>query len=1046
MKKHFLFIAFSICCSIIRLPAISQQKPNRCYTMESLNQYFRMHPEAGVQAEQNKNRFAPAQARSTRRTQGILTIPVVFHIVGNASWQAKVTDADVLWQLNKLNEDFSGANADSTNATAFYPIRAKKGYSQIRFCLAQRTPANTLTNGIDRVVSSLTDAQNCEDVNNNGNATLIKHSSSGGADAWDPDRYFNIWVGDFGPCLLGIATFPTASLPNEQGVVVDFSGFSNNPAYTLPQYSLGRTVVHETGHYLGLYHIWDNSGCNNSDFRQLPGSCLLPAGLAGGINDQTVGDTPNQDTETTNCPSGIVTDACSADAPGKNYQNFMDYTEDACYSMFTVKQIDRMQWVLENCRASLLTSNACQPLNLSPNDLSVFAISLPLSNFATCDSAVPLTVTLQNVGSNTITNAVIQVKRNNTLIQTLQWTGNLASLAVINISLNAVALATGVNTIEVCTSLPNGVADSDPVNDCKSVTGTRSTVVSIPLQEGFEGNTFPPAGWLINNPDNGITWQRHTNGLSRSGVAKAFLDHRNYSGSGQADDLTSPSVLVGTADSLWVSFWGSYRGFTGKPFDILQVELSTNCGVSFLPIFTVSNESAFVAPAGAPVVQNTTYTPSSQDQWVRKSIDISPYINSGNVQIRFKAINKNGNNFYLDDIALEKKIFPQIDAGIIEIRHPESRLCTNSAVPEVLIKNYGKQPLTSVKINYQLDGTGPVASISWSGTLSRNQTASVQLPAANFGNLGFHSIRIYTSEPNGTTDQDASNDSLEKSVQILPVLTLNGSLSEEFSGSLFPPANWNVYNPDGDMTWSRHATVGKKNPGSAWFNDYNNNTVDRTDDLALPNLRYSGIDSVFMTFQLASITRALPGASGVRLDTLSVLLSKDCGNTYTTIYKKFGDDLQTVSNATADMHLNEFFPQSSQWRRDSLNLGNWLGSSESLFQLAFRFHGNFENNFFLDDVLVRTEILPERLKNDGYLVLPNPFRNSFTVWHYLPPVNLRYINVYNASGRRVWSRQYSGNADKIIDIDLSSHAAGIYIVNLGYGSPHFIRTIKVLKF
>lgn len=1014
--------------------------------MEGLETYFRLHPEAGEQAEKNKNRFAPVLQRSTQRTQAVLTIPVVFHIVGNADWQNKVTDADVLWQLNKMNEDFSGANADSTNATLFYPIRAKKGYSQIRFCLAQRTPANTPTNGINRVVTSLTDAQNCEDISNNGNATLIKHSASGGADAWDPNRYFNIWVGDFGPCLLGIATFPTASQPDEQGVVIDFSGFSNNPAYTLPQYALGRTLVHETGHYLGLYHIWDNSGCSNSDFRQLPGSCLLPAGLAGNLNDQSVGDTPNQDTETTNCPSGIVTDACSSDAPGINYQNFMDYTEDACYSMFTVKQIDRMQWVLENCRSSLLTSNACQPLSLEPNDISVFAINIPLSNFSTCEATQPLTVTLQNLGSNTLTSATLQIKRNNTLVQTFNWTGNLASLALINVNLNAVPLVTGVNTIEVCTSNPNGQPDSNPANDCKSVTGTRSAVVSVPLLEGFEGTDFPPPGWLLNNPDNNITWQRNTLGLSRSGIGKAYLDHRNYSGSGQTDDLTSPSVQVGTADSLWVSFWGSYRGFTGKPFDILQVEISTNCGTSFIPVFTVSNESEFIAPPGASAVQSTTYVPASQDQWVKKSLDLSSFINAGNVQVRFKAINRNGNNFYLDDIQIEKKIFPNTDAGVIEIRNPQSRICTPGAVPEVVIKNFGKLPLTSVKINYQLDGTGPATTINWTGSLARNQTATVLLPAAAFGTAGFHSITIYTSEPNGLADQDNSNDSLIKPVQVLPVLTLSGSLTEEFSSAVFPPANWNVYNPDGDMTWSRHAIAGKKNPGSAWFNDFNNNSVDRTDDLAMPNLKYSGIDSVFLTFQLASITRSLPGSSGVRLDTVSVLLSKDCGNSFTTIYKKFGDDLQTVSNASAAMHQNEFFPQPNQWRRDSINLGNWLGTTESLFQLVFRFHGNSENNFFLDDVNLRTVILPERLKNNGYLILPNPFRNQFYVWHYLPPVQLRYINVYSLSGQRVWSRQYNGNADKFIGIDLSTKAAGMYIVNLGYTDKNQNVTIPVIKF
>jgi hypothetical protein len=175
------------------------------------------------------------------------------------------------------------------------------------------------------------------------------------------------------------------------------------------------------------------------------------------------------------------------------------------------------------------------------------------------------------------------------------------------------------------------------------------------------------------------------------------------------------------------------------------------------------------------------------------------------------------------------------------------------------------------------------------------------------------------------------------------------------------------------------------------------------------------------------------------------LLSKDCGNTFTTIYKKWGEDLQTVNDPNFPK-TTEFFPlYDYHWRLDSLNLGRWLGNSEAQFQVVYRFHGNFENNLFLDDINLKTQVVPAKLKTQGYLVLPNPFTTTFGIWHYQTPANLKYINVYNSVGQLVWSKQYSGNGQRFIQVDLSKNAAGVYNVTLGYEDSNRNVVIPVLK-
>jgi len=136
----------------------------------------------------------------------------------------------------------------------------------------------------------------------------------------------------------------------------------------------------------------------------------------------------------------------------------------------------------------------------------------------------------------------------------------------------------------------------------------------------------------------------------------------------------------------------------------------------------------------------------------------------------------------------------------------------------------------------------------------------------------------------------------------------------------------------------------------------------------------------------------------------------------------------------------------SQWRKDSLNLGGWLSATEPLFQIMFRFSGNMENNFYLDDVNIRSQILPAKLKNEGYLILPNPFKTSFGVWHYQVPTNLRYVNVYNSVGQLVYSKKFPSGGEKYFQVDLGGRAAGTYTVNLGYEDSNRNVSVQVVKY
>ncbi|HVF81665.1 MAG TPA: hypothetical protein VM884_07015, partial [Flavisolibacter sp.] len=309
---------------------------------------------------------------------------------------------------------------------------------------------------------------------------------------------------------------------------------------------------------------------------------------------------------------------------------------------------------------------------------------------------------------------------------------------------------------------------------------------------------------------------------------------------------------------------------------------------------------------------------------------------------------------------------------------------------------------------------------------------------------GAHTIRVFSFDPvsvSGTGDQYTANDTLSKSFNVLN--TVPAPLVESFTGTAFPPTNWAVINPDGGATWRRYAN-GNGNAGSAYVNTFNYATTGQRDDLVTPFISYGAVDTVRLTFDVAAATYNYPGSTEIPIDTLEVLLTKDCGNTFTSVYKKWGTDLQTI-NAPNDPQPTEFLPVSSnQWRTETIELTQYASSSP--VSVMFRVTNNFENNIFIDNVNFTARALPALLKQQGYLVLPTAFNTNFTIWHYQTPTTVKYINVVNSIGQIVWSKQYNGNADRQIAVDLTGKAAGVYIVNIGYVDGNRNVAQKVVKY
>jgi hypothetical protein len=577
-----------------------------------------------------------AAPTSNQKTAATYIIPVVFHIVlPNPS---AVTDAQILAQLDILNKDWTGQNADSTKILPQF--KGLYGKGNIQFCLAQRTPQDLPTSGIERISSSVQSTYSVGDP--------IKSAAAGGADQWDPTKYINVWVGFINQQdgVIGYATFPTGTPQNgfpqnEQGVVVHYRTL---PGQNFAPYDLGRTLTHEMGHFFWLLHPWGNNGCD-TDF---PGTTTLD-------------DTPAQNDDTNGCPSGTVATGCSpADPNGRLYQDFMDYSNDACLVMFTKGQNQRAELALTTFRPTLTGSNGCAAPPSVSNNAGVAAILSPNSSRSLCSSSAIGSIQLLNAGNNTLNSVVINIQVNGGAVTAVNWIGSIVPFGSATVTLPAIVFPAAINSLTIYTTKPNGVNDPLTYNDTARTTVNVAPIVSLPYLQGFESSIFPPLGWdRVQTPVDNVTWFRTTQ-VSKSGLASTYIDNYNYGNFyGRKDDLVTPTFDFGPVDSVFIKFDVAAATYfdaqNPTPPDTLEVAVTLDCGLTYQVVYKKWGTELATNGLGTT---DDAFVPTATE-WRLDSVNITNIVGTtGQFRVRIRNIENFGNNIFLDNFQVYTKTLP----------------------------------------------------------------------------------------------------------------------------------------------------------------------------------------------------------------------------------------------------------------------------------------------------------------------------------------------------------------------------------------------------
>ena len=878
-------------------------------------------------------------------------IPVVVHIIHNGEpigVGPNITDAQVVSQIRVLNEDFQRNNADAANTPPEFLGIA--GSLDIEFVLARQDPEGQATTGIVRVDGG----RNSWTMNNN---YILKSLSY-----WPAEQYFNIWVCNL-TSHLGYAQFPVSDLEGLEnsstnretdGIVIwhRVFGSSDDGAFNLDtRFDKGRTATHETGHYLGLNHIWgDDVGCNGTDY---------------------VADTPNQGGQTEGCPSHPRSDSCSDVVM---FQNFLDYSDDACMNLFTVGQVNRMATVIENSprRASLLTSPGLDLPDPVPNDMGIREIIYP--DASVCSNNIAPVIEVRNYGSNIVTSVRVRFVVDGATLETKDFSLNLGLFESAELVFNTVNIPSGSHDISFQILQTNGGTDGGSYNDLKTSTVIIPAFGNTPFTESF--NSQPP-GWITYNPDGQITWQIVTapnEMVSNQALKLSYYEYEDKIG--EVDIFLSPVLDFSNVPAATLSFDVAHARYQASN-DRLRVIILKDC--------ESYTEGTVLYDKAGDVLRTTSsttspFTPSGAEQWRREFLDLSSFVGMERIQIAFVGINDWGNNIYLDNLSLFTE--ETRDISVVKILQPSPVTCTNEIAPLLLIRNGGSLKLEEIQVQYALNG-GPAQTFTLNDlNVAFGADTEVALPVINLSE-GINTLSVTVSDPGGAPDLTPNNNEKEF------IIVVNKDqdripLRENFEDP-FAPA-WTAINPEGGMNWE---TIDSSLGQSLYFNSYANEEIGDEAWFVSPVLDFSATSQASMLFDLSWATR-----NGTE-ETFSILASKDCGITYNEI---------TFNRPSPEAVNESWMPDDeADWHtRISVNLNSLAG--EENVRIAFVVKNQNANNVFLDNIefFVTADpasVVPEELYTVYGYDLTQPELSELKITFNLPErQNVRY-SVISVTGQ-----------------------------------------------
>jgi len=374
------------------------------------------------------------------------------------------------------------------------------------------------------------------------------------------------------------------------------------------------------------------------------------------------------------------------------------------------------------------------------------------------------------------------------------------------------------------------------------------------------------------------------------------------------------------------------------------------------------------------------------------------------------------------------------DAKLVEISNPiaDQNYCDDQVPTTIRIRNFGSDNLTSLTVQTTVDGN-VVSNFDWTGNLSTGDSENVPLGIITLSQ-GIHNIEFELTNVNGGTDVNLADNTADLTVQVegrpLPI-------QESFEEVTFPPVFYDVKNYDEERSWQTTNDAAHSGSQSMVIRNFVYGETGAVDDFITPIIDLTGINQPQLEFY-----NAYARYNSDDTDTLEVLVSADCGETYTSVWKKYGILMATAGNTTS-----EFVPNENQWKQNIIDLSDYANQSQVM--VKFSAINSYENNLYVDDI---------NITNDGEMVginelslihdlniYPNPTSDFLNIIVSNESLKDAEISLTNLNGQELLRfNNIQLNTNEAFKINCSQLSSGLYIVKIKTENSFYHQKISIL--